>query len=151
MESARVVGGQFSNAWRRVGEVRNALVDMKGADVMGSSYYANQDLGSINKLARSGHEQAAEDGNTAAKRAHTRAMSTEGVNVGGQADAQRSGHTMNANASSARAGNTSQVGSNYARGENEMARVQEEGQTMNSKNASAAEQVHTSLLRSPQG
>src|SRR5699024_5216049 len=84
------------------------------------------------------------------KRAHTRAMSTEGVNVGGQADAQRSGHTMNANASSARAGNTAQVGSNYARGENEMARVQEEGQTLNSKNASAAEQVHTSLMRSPQ-
>lgn len=118
---------------------------------MGSSYYANQDMGSINKFARSGHEQASEDGSSAAKRAHTRAMSTEGVNVGSQANSQRSGHTMNANAGSARARNNSQVGSNFVRGENEMGRVQEEGQSLNSKNASAAEEINSSLMRSPQG
>lgn len=117
---------------------------------MASNYYANQDMGSINQFARSGHQQSAEDGNNSAQRAHSRAMATEGVNVGGQADAQRAGHTANASAGSARSGNTSQVGGNYVRGENEQARVQNEGQSLESKSASAAEEVHTSLLRSPQ-
>lgn len=118
---------------------------------MASNYYANQELGSINKFARSGHEQAAEDGTSAAKRANSRAMATEGVNVGGQANAQRSGHIANASAGTARASNNSQVGTNFVRGENEQARVQNEGQSLGSKNASMAEQTHTSLRRSPQG
>lgn len=118
---------------------------------MGTSYYANQDMGAINKFARSGHEQASEDGSAAAKRAHSRAMATEGVNVGSQANAQRSGHTMNASAGGARAGNTSQVANNYVRGENEMARVQEEGHSLGQKNMGGAEEVQSNLMRSPQG
>lgn len=114
------------------------------------NFYANQDLGSINKFAQSGHQQSAEDGTASAKRAHTRAMATEGQNVGGQANAQRSGHTMNASAGNARSGNTSQVGANYARGENEQAKVQQEGQSLEQKNTGMAEELQTSLMRSPQ-
>lgn len=117
----------------------------------GEQVWGNQELGSLTRAVKSGHEQSAESGSTSGRKHMQRVEATRGQMEGPAAEAQRAGHVSLASAKGRQAQAISHVGQNVNKGEVEQARVTDEASTLHKATANSGEQLDSAFTRPIQG